>query len=138
MAGIRLDLRTPAQPLPLEHVMTRFGAQQLTLLHGRLVGSVGEFAGLWVHEEFRKLGLPTLLISAGIAAGRLAGLNRLLTLLPLHTCHLFDAQGFHITREMGDDGAFQYPNEHYRSWAMELDLAPHAAAEIGIQRGGGA
>jgi GNAT superfamily N-acetyltransferase len=74
MAGIRLDLRTPAQPLPLEHVMPRFGAQQLALLHGRFIGSVGELTGMWVHEEFRKLGLPMLLISAGIAAARLAGL----------------------------------------------------------------
>jgi GNAT superfamily N-acetyltransferase len=126
MAGIRLDLRTPAQPLPLEHVMPRFGAQQLALLHGRLIGSVGELTGMWVHEEFRKLGLPMLLISAGIAVARLAGLGRIFALPPLHTSRLFQAEGFHILCEMGDDGAFQYPNEHYRSWAMELELAPHA------------
>jgi GNAT superfamily N-acetyltransferase len=137
MAGIRLDLRTPAQPLSLERIVPRFGAQQVALLHGRFVGSVGELTGMWVHEEFRKLGLPILLISAGIAVARLAGLDRLFAFPPLHTAGLFDAQGFHITREMGDDGAFQYPNEHYRSWVMELDLAPHAPAEIGIQMGGG-
>jgi hypothetical protein len=123
VAGIRLDLRTPAQPLPLEHVMPRFGAHQLALLHGRFVGRVGEFAGLWVQDESRKLGLPALLISAGLVAARLAGLARIFSLLPLHTCPLFAAEGFQILRELGDDGSFLYPNEHYRSWAMELDLA---------------
>lgn len=133
VAGIRLDLRTPAQPLPLEHVMPRFGAQQLALLHGRFVGRVGEFAGLWVQDESRKLGLPALLISAGLVAASLAGLARIFSLPPLHTCPLFAAEGFQILRELGDDGAFLYPNEHYRSWAMELDLAHHAAAEISIK-----
>jgi GNAT superfamily N-acetyltransferase len=123
MAGIRLDLRTSAQPLSIEYVMPRFGAQQVALLHGRFMGCVGELTGMWVHEEFRKLGLPMLMISAGISAARLAGLDRLFALPPLHTARLFDAQGFHIRHEMGDDGSFLYPNEHYRSWAMELDLA---------------
>ncbi len=138
MGGVRVDLRDESQSLPLERAVARFGAQQSTLLHGRFVGRVGELTGIWVHEEFRKLGLSALLISTGIAAARRAGLTRLFTLSSLHMRAIVDAQGFHITREMGDDGAFQYPNEHYRSWAMELDLAPHAAAEIGIQRGGGA
>lgn len=133
MAGICLDLRTRAQALAIEHVV----AEQSALLYGRFVGSVGELTGLWVHDESRKLGLPALLISAGIAAARLAGLNRLFALPPLHTRGLFAAEGFHILHEMGDDGAFLYPNEHYRSWVMALDLAPRADVRVDRRGGGG-
>lgn len=129
MAGIRLDVRESGQPLSLERVMARFGDLPLALLQDRCVGSVGEFAGLWVHDESRKLGLPALLISAGLAAARLAGLARVFALLPLHTCSLFAAEGFHIMRDLGDDGSFLYPNDRYRSWAMELDLAPRVVGD---------
>jgi hypothetical protein len=135
MAGIRLDLREPGQPLPLERVMARFGDPPLALLHDRCIGSVGEFAGLWVQDECRKLGLPALLISAGLAAARLAGLARIFALLPLHTCSLFAAEGFHIIRDLGDDGSFLYPNDRYRSWVMQLDLGHRALVGIGIHGG---
>jgi len=131
VAGICLDLRTRAQPLAIELAMPRFGAEPSALLHGRLVGAVGEFTGLWVHEAFRGLGLPAALISAGVTAARLAGLDRLLTLVPAHTRERFAAEGFRVVREMGDDGAFEYPNEHYRSWVMALDLAPRSLCRVG-------
>ena len=41
---------------------------------------------------------------------------------PRHTRAFFDATGFRVLRALGDEGEFLYPNEHYRSYAMDLDL----------------
>lgn len=123
-AGIRIDTRSPAQPLQSERVLARFGIEQLARLRGRFLGTVGEFTGLWVLDESRKCGLPPALVRAGIAMAQRIGLTRLFALPPAHTRGLFEAESFRIVRELGDEGAFWYPDERYRSWVVELDL-PH-------------
>jgi hypothetical protein len=54
-------------------------------------------------------------------------------LLPRHTQGIFAAEGFQVIRALGDNGEFPYPNQRYRSWVMELDLAP--APTIGATSG---
>jgi len=122
MGGVRVDLRDGAHALPLERALAPFGREQLARLRRSFVGRVGELAGLWVREDARKLGLAGALISAGVAAARRAGLTRLFAFPPRHTRAFFDATGFRVLRALGDEGEFLYPNEHYRSYAMDLDL----------------
>lgn len=124
MAGIRLEFCEATHVLPLEQTLAPFGQETLALLRSRFVGRMGEFAGLWVRDDFCKLGLPDALVSAGITAARRARLTRLFSLLPRHTQGIFAAEGFQPIRELGDDGEFPYPNQRYRSRVMELDLAP--------------
>lgn len=91
------------------------------------ISPLGELAGLWVREDFRGLGLAGALIAAGVVAARRAGLTRLFTLASRHMRATCDAQGFEVLRALGDDGAFQYPDARYLSFAMALDLKPDAA-----------
>jgi len=127
VGGVRVDLRGAAQPLPLEQVLMDFGADQVARLRDGFIGRVGELAGLWVREDFRGLGLAGALIAAGVVAARRAGLTRLFTLASRHMRATCDAQGFEVLRALGDDGAFQYPDARYLSFAMALDLKPDAA-----------
>jgi len=122
--GIRVDLRDAGQSLAVERAMTHFGAEQLALLRDRFIGSVGELAGLWVEDAFRKLGLACTLLFAGGAVARRAGLARLFALAPLHTRATFEALGYDVIHEMGDAGDFPYPDERYRSRMLKLDLLP--------------
>lgn len=130
-AGVRVDVREAGHSLPIERAVARFGEHPLALLRRRLVGRVGELAGLWVGDGFRGLGLADTLISAGVAAARRVGLTRLFSFPPLHTRPILDKIGFHVIRPIGDQGELLYPNDRYRSWVMALDLVPtHAYPRV--------
>lgn len=133
MGGVRFDLRDAAHALPLERVLAPFGERPLTLLSSRFVGRVGQLSGLWVRDEFRKLGLSSALVSAGIMAARRAGITRLFTFCSLHMRTICDAEGFHVRRELGDEGGFVWPNERNFCVVMEIDLAP--TPTIGVTSG---
>lgn len=108
-------------------MLASVGAEPLARLHGSFIGRVGELAGLWVREDFRGLGLAGALLAAGVVAARRARLTRLFTFAAPHIRAIFDAEGFVVLRGLGDDGAFLYPDDRYRSYAMAVDLLPDTA-----------
>lgn len=131
IGGIRLDLRDAMHSIPLERALAPFGEDSLALLRRRFIGRVGEMAGLWVREDYRKLDLSSALISMSITAARRAGVTRFFAFPPRHSRHMFHAEGFHVRRELGDDGEFVWPNERNSCAVMELDLMPGAVERPG-------
>lgn len=126
VGGIRVDLRDAMHPIPLERALAPFGEEPLALLRRRFVGQVGEMAGLWVREDYRKFDLSRALIAASITAARRAGVTRFFAFPPRHSRHMIQGEGFHVRRELGDAGEFVWPNERNRCAVMELDLMPGA------------
>lgn len=122
LAGARVDLYDPARPLQVEQIVGRFGAEPLDRLRDRLHAAVAEFCGMWVRDDHRKQGFPERLSAAAVAAATRLGLTRLVGIAPPHTMGAFTAVGFRIVRELGDEGAYPYPDERFRSWIIDVEL----------------
>lgn len=122
LAGARVDIYDPARPLQIEQIVGRFGAEPLARLRDRLHAAAAEFCGMWVRDDHRKQGLPERLCVAAVTAATRLGLTRLVGITAPHTLDAMTAVGFRIVRDLGDEGAYPYPDERFRSWIITMEL----------------
>lgn len=112
-------------------------AQAIAKLDGR-IGDVledlkehgnGEVCGLWSANRYANRGVTVLLSIAVTAIAPHAGAQRMVCFVGHHTKRHPERNGFIAMKEVGQDGAFDYPTAEFRSIAMvnpDPVLLPHA------------
>jgi hypothetical protein len=113
IGGIRVHKADGINPLPVEVAIGYLDPNIYTLINTHIEEGTGELCGLWNAKEVAGLGISLLLIRAGISIVNQFGLCSLFTICAEYTLPMVRRVGFIVEENLGENGAFIYPNENY-------------------------
>jgi hypothetical protein len=113
IGGIRVHKADGINPLPVETAIGKMDSRIHDLIHSHIEEGTGELCGLWNAKEVAGMGISLLLIRAGIAFVNQFGISSLFTICAEYTLPMVHKVGFIQEDNLGDNGAFVYPNENY-------------------------
>jgi hypothetical protein len=121
VAGMRLDMESDFKSIPMSEALTKVSDEFRDLVDNLKPLGLAEGCGLWVKEGYAGLGLPSILVRACVSASTRLGVNYLFSFPHQHTRPMMSRYGFTTVDVIGDNGAFSYPDNRYRSTVVELN-----------------
>jgi hypothetical protein len=129
VGGIRLQVASKSQPLPMEQAIGKLDPK----VHGSLAElqphGNGEVCSLWNANRYGHMGVPILLSQAVTAMATMANAKRMVCLVAHYTKRHPSRNGFIVMEELGDEGVFSYPIPSIKAIAMvnpDTMTLPHA------------
>lgn len=127
-AGMRVHLRTPGEPLPVERALGERCAIAAAIA-ARGEAPLVELCGLWISADYRKLDLAAGVTRAALACARALGARAIVGCAHQHVLEFYRRYGAEVDRELGEHA---YPDARYRTcvvWADPVALAGADPAE---------
>lgn len=115
--GLRIHLRSPDAPLPIERALPEDGRLQQIL--GQSGYGLAEMSGLWVEDYLRGTGLSSELMRVGVAAMPLLGVDKVLAFTHQHVLDFWTPIGFYVDATL--EKTYPYPDHRYRSRIIWID-----------------
>jgi hypothetical protein len=110
--GTRVQVRTPNLKMPMEDAIAKIDKRIYSYVDAIGDYNVAEFCGLFNSKEVAGYGIGSLyLCRIAMAVSGLIGINCLLALCSPITLLMSERIGFHILKELGNNGTFYYPKE---------------------------
>lgn len=126
--GLRIHLRSPGTPLPVERALTN-ERRLHQVLEGHLMDGLAEMSGLWVGVHLRGTGLSSQLMRTGIAAMPLLGVQKVLAFTHQHVLDFWTPLGFYFDPRVAR--TYSYPDARYESRIIWIDPDELTCAEPG-------
>jgi len=120
-AGLRLDVVDPSNPIPVVDALKHITPSIVPRIE-KYNYVLAELCGLWVHNDYRGLELPLILVRSALSVCSKLRISVLLVLAASHSKHFLEPFGFSLVKELPNNSAFNYPDERYVSYLMELEL----------------
>jgi len=120
-AGMRLDMESDTKSIPMSEALTKVSVEFKDLVENLKPLGLAEGCGWWVKEGYAGLGLPGILLRAGVSASPRLGINFIFGFPHQHTKPIMSKYGFIAVDVIGDNGSFVYPDARYRSTVVELN-----------------
>lgn len=121
VAGMRLDMQSASKPIPMSEALTHISAEFNDVVDNLTPLGLAEGCGWWVREGYAGLGLPGILLRAGVSISPRLGINYIVGFPHQHTKPIMSKYGFIAVDVIGENGSFIYPDERYRSTVVELN-----------------
>jgi hypothetical protein len=121
VAGMRLDMESDHKPIPMSAALTKVSAEFRDVVETLKPLGLAEGCGWWVKEGYAGLGLPGILLRAGVSVSPRLGINYIFGFPHQHTKPIMSKYGFIAVDVIGDNGSFVYPDDRYRSTVVELN-----------------
>jgi len=121
VAGMRLDRESDSKPIPMSEALTKISSEFRDLVENLRPLGLAEGCGWWVKEGYAGMGLPGILLRAGVSASPRLGINYIFGFPHQHTKPIMSKYGFIAVDVIGDNGSFVYPDDRYRSTVVELN-----------------
>jgi hypothetical protein len=121
VAGMRLDIESDSKSIPMAEALTKISVEFEDLIANLKPLGLAEGCGWWVKQGYAGLGLPGILLRAGVSASPRIGVNFIFGFPHQHTKPIMSKYGFIAVDVIGDNGSFVYPDERYRSTVVELN-----------------
>lgn len=121
VAGMRLDKESDNKTIPMSEALTAVSAEFRDVVDNLKPLGVAEGCGWWVKEGYSGLGLPGILLRAGVSVSPYLGINYIVGFPHQHTKPIMSKFGFIAVDVIGDNGSFIYPDDRYRSTVVELN-----------------
>ncbi|MBP7155575.1 MAG: hypothetical protein KBA60_06180 [Flavobacteriales bacterium] len=119
VGGLRFQVdHGPGSKLPMSQAISKLDPSIVPLLQGLKQGGNGEVCGLWSANRFANRGVAVLLSTAVTAIAPYTGANSMVCFVGAHTKRHPEKNGFIAIKNIGEDGAFNYPTSEFRSIAM--------------------
>ncbi len=120
-AGMRLDMDSDNKPIPMLEALTKVSSEFHDVVSNLRPLGLAEGCGWWVKEGYGGLGLPGILLRAGVSVSPRLGINYIVGFPHQHTKPIMSKYGFIAVDVIGDNGSFIYPDDRYRSTVVELN-----------------
>lgn len=135
VAGMRLDIESDNKSIPMAEALTKISVEFCDLVENLKPLGLAEGCGWWVKPGYAGIGLPGILLRAGVSVSPQLGIKYIFGFPHQHTKPIMSKYGFTAVDVIGDNGAFVYPDERYRSTVVELNTltlhtTPKAEREI--------
>jgi hypothetical protein len=109
------------KPLPMSEALTKVSEEFRDLVNNLKPLGLAEGCGWWVKEGYGGLGLPGILLRAGVSVSPRLGISYIFGFPHQHTKPIMSKYGFIAVDVIGDNGSFVYPDDRYRSTVVELN-----------------
>jgi len=119
VGGARIHLNHPGFDLPFEKVLIEQNPQYLSICDKDDLQKYGESCGLWVHNEYRKVGIKQMIMRYSMVCARHLNLDLVYGICPKHTLDHFRTIGFIYCAYKNDVLEFPYPNDQYITLAIK-------------------
>lgn len=132
VGGIRLQIATHEEPLPMESAIGKLDPRIKTELDSMVEEGLGEVCSLWNANRYAQKGVTVLLSQAVTAMATMVSVRRMVCLVATYTQRHPKRNGFIVMEEIGDKGTFIYPIPTITAVAMlnpDTMLLPHASTE---------
>lgn len=116
--GLRIHLRSPESPLPVERALAN-DIRLRQVLQTHTDAGLSEMSGLWVNGYLRRTGFSVELMRAGIAAMPLLGIHKVLAFTHQHVLDFWTPLGFSLDQSV--ERVYAYPDQRYRSRIIWID-----------------
>lgn len=113
VGGVRIQLADGKTPLPVETAVGYLDPKIYDIIKKNIDKGTGEICGLWNANKVSGIGLSIILLRAGISMVNQVKLDSLYTICADYTLNMVHKVGFIQEKSLGNDGAFEYPNESY-------------------------
>ncbi|MBX3273900.1 MAG: hypothetical protein KF729_26785 [Sandaracinaceae bacterium] len=129
VAGARIQVRAPDQPLPLEQALASIPRVAREVAR-RYADGIGEVGALWSAPSRARSGIGGAVIAASVACAAAIGVRHLVSLAHQHN---------RFTRRVGFEpdariGALPYPDDRYRSTVNFCDARDAPTADPDVRR----
>lgn len=127
--GLRIHLRSPDAPLPVERALPNDTKLQQMLAMNMEAG-LAEMSGLWVEGYLRGTGFSSELMRVGLAGMPLLGIRKVMAFTHQHVLNFWTPLGFEVDQSF--ERVYAYPDQRYRSriiWAEPDQLSTAEAVE---------
>jgi hypothetical protein len=121
VAGMRLDMESDRKPIPMAEALTKISVEFSDLVNNLKPLGLAEGCGWWVKEGYAGLGLPGILLRAGVSVSPRLGISYIFGFPHQHTKPIMSKYGFIAVDVIGENGSFVYPDNRYRSTVVELN-----------------
>lgn len=121
VAGMRLDMQTDDKPIPMAQALNAVSEEFIDVVNTLKPLGLAEGCGWWVKTGYAGLGLPGILLRAGVSVSPHLGINFIVGFPHQHTKPIMSKYGFIAMDVIGDNGSFMYPDDRYRSTVVELN-----------------
>lgn len=121
VAGMRLDMESDSKPIPMLEALTKISSEFGDVVSNLRPLGLAEGCGWWVKEGYAGLGLPGILLRAGVSVSPRLGINYIFGFPHQHTKPIMSKYGFTSVDVIGENGSFVYPDARYRSTVVELN-----------------
>ena len=121
LGGTRIQIRDDNHPLPLEDCLKDMDETIVQTVQEFSKEGTAEFCGLWNSREVAGLGIGSVFLvragvaRAGVAIAKYLNVKSLFALCASYTLPIAQKAGFVVVSEVGEEGAFPYPNDSYRA-----------------------
>lgn len=133
--GCRIQIRTEALPMPLEDAVAILDPRIYKYVDKLGNYNVAEFCGLWNSKEVAGYGIGSMFLSrVAIAVVPSLKLNNFMALCSPATLRNSQKAGFHIIRDLGNNGTFYYPKEDLVATLMLIDDVVNLPNAIDLER----
>jgi hypothetical protein len=127
--GLRIHLRSPDAPLPVERALP-YDTKLQQVLATHVDSGLAEMSGLWVEGYLRGTGFSSELMRVGLAGMPLLGIHKVLAFTHQHVLDFWTPLGFEVDQSF--DRVYAYPDQRYRSriiWSEPDHLPPAEPVE---------
>lgn len=121
VAGMRLDMESESKPIPMLEALTKISSEFGDVVNNLRPLGLAEGCGWWVKEGYAGLGLPGILLRAGVSVSPRLGINYIFGFPHQHTKPIMSKYGFIALDVIGENGSFTYPDDRYKSTVVELN-----------------
>lgn len=121
VAGMRLDMESDMKSIPMSEALVKVSDEFRDLVSNLKPLGLAEGCGWWVKEGYAGLGLPGILLRAGVSVSTRLGISYIFGFPHQHTKPIMSKYGFIAVDVIGDNGSFVYPDDRYRSTVVELN-----------------
>lgn len=119
MGGARIDTTYGNKPLPIEEATGEMDPKIFDVVESFKEVGAGEVCGLWNSRKVAGLGFGSLFLSrAAMALSGMVNIKVLLALCAPYTVKPGFYFGYHILKEVGNEGTFYYPKLDLLATAM--------------------
>lgn len=121
VAGMRLDRESSRKPIPMLEALGKMSPEFKDVVDNLKPLGLAEGCGWWVKDGFAGLGLPGILLRAGVSIAPRLGISYIFGFPHQHTKKIMSKFGFIAIDVVGENGSFMYPDDRYKSTVVELN-----------------
>jgi hypothetical protein len=121
VAGMRLDRESGRKPIPMLEALVKMSPEFKDVVENLKPLGLAEGCGWWVKDGFAGLGLPGVLLRAGVSVAPRLGISYIFGFPHQHTKKIMSKFGFIAIDVVGENGSFMYPDDRYKSTVVELN-----------------
>ena len=121
VAGMRLDRESDRKRIPMLEALTKISEEFKDVVDNVKPAGLAEGCGWWVKEGYAGMGLPGVLLRAGISVSPRLGISYIFGFPHQHTRKIMSKFGFIAIDVVGENGSFMYPDDRYKSTVVELN-----------------